>query len=141
MATNKEYPKNFGFDDEYAFTKDTPIFEYEYFYSSKEELAEARRLIDAFREGELTKLDETFGHEFAGLYDGGTYKKVLRLYSSVPTFDESDRDFDSYRVTVFIRDKSDKYYLAKYSGGYALAGLTIYGELIRFPKEYEELLK
>ncbi len=141
MATNNEYPKNFGFSDEYEFTKDTPIFEYRHFFSPKEDRIEAERLIDEFREGELHELEETFGHSFAGLYVGGTYKKVLRLYSSVPTFDESDRDFDSYRVTVFIRDKFDKYYLAKYSGGYALAGLTIYGELIRFPKEYEELLK
>ncbi len=141
MATSNEYPKNFGFSDEYAFTKDTPIFDYQCSCGSDEELTEARRLIDTFREGELIELDKNFGYQFAGLYDGGTYKKVLRLYSSVPTFDESDRDFDSYRVTVFMRDKFDKYYLAKYSGGYALAGLTIYGELIRFPKEYEELLK
>ncbi len=141
MATNKEYPKNFGFSDEYEFTKDIPIFEYRHFFSSKEDRIEAERLIDEFRLGELHKLEETFGYGFAGLYVGGAYKKVLRLYSSVPTFDEGDRDFDSYRVTVFIRDKSDKYYLAKYSGGYALAGLTIYGELIRFPKKYEELLK
>lgn len=141
MARDKKYPENFGFSDEYAFTKDTPIFEYEHFWSSKEDETEAKRLIKAFHEGELLELDNTFGHSFAGLYTGGTYQKVLRLYSRVPTFDESDRDFDSYRVTLIIRDKSDKYYLVKYSGGYVLARLTVYGELIRFPKEYEALLK
>ncbi len=141
MATNKEYPKNFGFSDEYEFTKDTPIFEYHHFFSSEEARIKAKRFIDEFREGELHELEETFGHSFAGLYVGGTYKKVLRLYSRVPTFDESDREFDSYRVIVFIRDKFNRYYLAKYSGGSTLAELIIYGELIRFPKEYEELLK
>ncbi len=136
-----KYPLNFGFGDEYAFTKDAPLFEYRHFFGTKEDRKEAQGLIDTFYEGECQELDNTFGYSFAGLYTGGTYQKVLKLYSRVPTFDASDRDFDSYRVTVFIRDKSDKYYLAKYSGGYYLARLTIYGELIRFPKEYEDLLK
>ncbi len=141
MASNQEYAKNFGFSEEYAFTKDAPVFEYRHFQSPKELQQEAYRLIETFKDGQLQELENTFGYNFAGLYTGGTYQKVLRLFSRVPTFDESDRDYDSYRVTVFIRDKSDRYYLAKYSGGYALAGLTIYGELIRFPKEFEDLLK
>lgn len=42
MASNKEYPKNLGFGDEYAFKKDTPIFEYQYSCGSEEKLEEAR---------------------------------------------------------------------------------------------------
>ncbi len=141
MESQKEYPKNFGFSDEYAFTEDKPIFEYEHFESTADAMIEAKRLEDAIWEGDLVELEDPLGCDFAGLYIGGTYKKVLRLYSRVPTFDASDREYDSYRVTAFIRDKSDKYYLAKYAGGRYLARMTVYGELIRFPEKYKELLK
>lgn len=140
MAEHKKYPENFGFGDEYAFTKDTPIFEYSHFHHSEETLAEARRLIDTFHDGQPRVLKDT-GCYLTRLYTGGTYKKVYHDYATVPTFDDADREFDSYRVFVIFQDKSDQYYLATYSGGRVLAGLTVYGKLIRFPKEYEELLK
>jgi len=57
----------------------------------------------------------------------GEYTVVT--YISIPTFDSGDREWDSYRQEILFYD-GKHIHLAVFRGGYKIAGISIYEQLL-----------
>lgn len=65
---------------------------------------------------------------------------VVLLFQSVPTFDFSDREYDSYRA-LFIVEKNQRLTGYLFAGGYRLAKVTKYSCLTLADEKTKELFE
>lgn len=56
-------------------------------------------------------------------------ENVLKLYTEIPTFDSSDREWDSY-ILEFLFFDGKEFHLVVTRGGYRIATLTFYNRLL-----------
>ncbi len=121
------YEKSIAFDfgSGFAYTTELPIAEH--FLPTYVD-GTAHSLPD-FRQCKLT------------YYEGGTYEKALRLRKDIPTFDSSDREYDSYHDLYLLKSKYSGILGTYCTGGYEIAKLISLGEMTSIPDELAEYLK
>lgn len=87
---------------------------------------------DAFSGRIETNIDEfVFQYDIdksASVYKDNKGKNVLRFFCSVPTFDEGDREWDSYRKLFIVPDKNGLKGLLVF-GGYNIAKIYTYSNI------------
>ncbi|MBQ3089741.1 MAG: hypothetical protein IJD21_04160 [Oscillospiraceae bacterium] len=67
-------------------------------------------------------------------------QRVLKTYESIPTFDSSDREWDSKKLHYLFYDGS-QIHLAIMNGGYRIAKLTFYLKLLSADAEMKPLFE
>lgn len=99
---------------------------------------------DAFSGRIETNIDEfVFQYDIdksASVYKDSKGKNVLRLFCSVPTFDEGDREWDSYRKLFIVPDKNGLKGLLVF-GGYNIAKIYTYSNIKYADEKTRNLLR
>lgn len=120
--------------------KEPEIFSFEnvkFFYDSKS-------CEEAMGSGIKTDVDE-FIHQYGVDNSTDVYKdkkgnNVLRIYCSVPTFDEGDREWDSYRKFYIVPEKNCFKGIFVF-GGYSIAKIYTYTNMRCADEETKKLLE
>lgn len=75
------------------------------------------------------------------VYTNGAYPQVIRLSKDIPIFDSGDREYDLWHDLYLVSESNGQLCAVYCTGGYRLARIIGFLNVIKYPEEFELYLK
>lgn len=108
------------------------------FEKNEKEMSGTR--LNALSSGKRTNTGKRFRGNRIVLFENEQYPIVVRITYDVPTFDEGDRMYDSWRDIFLARDRLGELYGMYAAGGYETTAMRWLGRVRAYPEELKSFL-
>lgn len=110
-------------------------------YAFLEKRQEPEAVLELLTEGSVQEFPSTQWDYVLRVYTGGKYAKVVYQRRRIPTFDSSDRMYDSWHDLYLIRETDGRVWAVYATGGYQISSVESWQQVLSCPKDIQELLE
>lgn len=103
------------------------------FLFSPEMMHVNEREIDFLTSGSRHNIEEKNCGADIAIFESTKYKTIVRLSLSIPTFDSSDREYDSWHDLFLLQEHNGIIRAVYCTGGYRVAHVEGYAQVYQFP--------
>lgn len=90
--------------------------------------------IDYFTSGSRHNVEEKYRGTDITIFESTKYKTIVRLSRSIPTFDSSDREYDSWHDLFLLQEHNGIIRAVYCTGGYKIAHVEGYAQVYQYPE-------
>lgn len=105
------------------------------FLFSPASMKAGERDIEEYLRGKRQDIDAWHYGTRVAVFESAVYRKIVRLSLRIPTFDSSDREYDSWHDLYLLQEHGGKIRAVYCTGGYRVAKVEGYAEVYQYPED------